>query len=286
MNPPDLACIVAATDLSDNATPAVRRAADLARSHGSALHIVHVVDPAVDDFPVDQTLEVLQHQTLDLEPTATLAAREGHPFVEIARYATEVNAALVVVGARGRHSVLERVLGTTAERVVRHGHRPVLVVRSVPRSPMYERVLVGIDLSDPSVQALRFARRAFPDAHITAINVCVVIGERRLRMSGATDEDLEALRLSAVSSSTVALETWLEQHHLDVDDRRVVAGWPTHDLLVLADAFDLTVVASKGMSGIGYVLLGSVAQQVLREGTRDVLVVHADTSDLQAPSQS
>jgi nucleotide-binding universal stress UspA family protein len=46
------------------------------------------------------------------------------------------------------------------------------------------------------------------------------------------------------------------------------------------DGYDLVVVASRGMSGIHYVLLGSVAQRVLRDASGDVLIVRSGSLPL------
>jgi nucleotide-binding universal stress UspA family protein len=43
-------------------------------------------------------------------------------------YATEADAAMIVTGTRGRSRAVAAVLGSTAEGIVRHAHRPVLVV--------------------------------------------------------------------------------------------------------------------------------------------------------------
>jgi nucleotide-binding universal stress UspA family protein len=61
-----------------------------------------------------------------LEVTSTL--RPGHPAEEIVRHAESTGANLIVVGHRG-HVLHGFPLGSTAARVTRHAHCPVLVVR-------------------------------------------------------------------------------------------------------------------------------------------------------------
>ncbi|HXV50076.1 MAG TPA: universal stress protein, partial [Candidatus Binatia bacterium] len=55
------------------------------------------------------------------------------------------------------------LLGTTAERVVRKGDRPVLVVKRAADAP-YRRVVVGVDFSEDSRYALELALRLAPQA--------------------------------------------------------------------------------------------------------------------------
>lgn len=286
MTSPTLGCVLAATDLSRNATSALERAAHLARAHDSQLHVVHIVDPTTEDFDVDEARQLLEHQTAGLSPAPTLDVRNGKPFVEIVDYARDTNSDLIVVGARGWHSLTERMIGTTAERVVRYGDRPVLVVRSEPRSASYRRVLVGVDRSDACAEALRFTRSTFPDAEITAANICVVVGERRLLMSGASEDSINQLRQTVTEEAETTLDAWFAAHALDANTRQVIPGWPASDLVTLAerDGYDLVVVASQGMTGIRYVLLGSVAQRVLRDAEGDVLIIRSGstTPDLAA----
>jgi nucleotide-binding universal stress UspA family protein len=52
----------------------------------------------------------------------------GHPATLINAYAEEQRADLIVIGARGTSAVSRFLLGSVAERVVRHAHVPVLTV--------------------------------------------------------------------------------------------------------------------------------------------------------------
>lgn len=54
--------------------------------------------------------------------------RVGSPWRAICDAATEANVDLIVVGSQG-HGTIDRILGTTASRVVNHADRNVLVVR-------------------------------------------------------------------------------------------------------------------------------------------------------------
>jgi nucleotide-binding universal stress UspA family protein len=56
-------------------------------------------------------------------------ARIGHPAEQILKLAAEANADVILVGTHGRRGVKRWLLGSVAERVVRHAGCPVLVVR-------------------------------------------------------------------------------------------------------------------------------------------------------------
>jgi len=71
----------------------------------------------------------------------------GEAFVEIIRRSRSLGAELIVIGRHGRRPVRDMFIGTTAERVIRKGDVPVLVVNRKPRSP-YRRPLIATDLED------------------------------------------------------------------------------------------------------------------------------------------
>ena len=57
-----------------------------------------------------------------------LIRRDGAPWRAIVEYAAEADAAMIVTGTRGRSRAVAAVLGSTAEGILRHAHRPVMVV--------------------------------------------------------------------------------------------------------------------------------------------------------------
>lgn len=270
--------LLVATDLSTGSARAIVRSDSLAQSSGCRLHAVCVTDPTVG--AVETTQSLLQQQLEDLGVRATPEVRVGTPFVEIIRAAREVEAELIVVGAQGTHSTIQRILGTTAERVVRKGDRPVLIVRAEPTSATYRRVLVGTDLSPGAVEAFRFARSAFPGAKVSAGYVCTVVGEHMLALHGVPDDQIEEMRRTVLKDGQVALGEWLAQHQLHADACLTVSGDPAGELMSLAERQhdDLLIVGSHGLTGPRYLLLGSVAQRVMRNAAADVLVVRSGSS--------
>lgn len=128
--------ILVATDGSTSAERAIDQALDLAKTFGAELYGISVIDTrrygdsmlsdseqVLGDLEehADELLEDVRSRA-DLDVTTEL--REGRPHVEIAEYATEIDADLIVLGNRGMGSGEE--IGSTAERVVRNVARPVL----------------------------------------------------------------------------------------------------------------------------------------------------------------
>ncbi len=135
------ATILVPTDFSYAADRALHYAVQLARRQRAQVALLHVVAPAAipSRFLTSVRTDLPQLAELSREHLARLARRmgirprraavkTGQAAEEILRYADELGADLIVIGARG-HSKLDRLLiGTTAERVVRHARCPVLVV--------------------------------------------------------------------------------------------------------------------------------------------------------------
>ncbi len=62
-------------------------------------------------------------------PDAERQVAMGDPGTEIALFAREVGATVLVVGSRGRGGIKRALLGSVSDRLVRHASCPVLVVR-------------------------------------------------------------------------------------------------------------------------------------------------------------
>ncbi|HEX9625775.1 MAG TPA: universal stress protein [Acidiferrobacterales bacterium] len=294
--------ILAASDLSERADHALARAARLAGEHGAALTALSVVEPqapgGAEDWlwpqgalPADLEAQVLAETRAQLAARpgalgARVVVRAGKPFVEIIQEARADGAELIALGAHGGHYLQDLLLGTTAERVVRKSDRPVLVVKREPHSG-YARVLVPLDFSEPAREALALAARAAPQARFTLLHAYDIWYEGRLRTGGMTDEAIAQLHRDYAQQARGRMRTLARDAGLDVDDADCLVrhGYPP-TVIVQAlrerDA-DLAVLGSHGRSGLRYVLLGSVAEHVLRESPCDVLVVHPKIAGFELP---
>jgi K+-sensing histidine kinase KdpD len=84
--------------------------------------------------------------------------REGDPAEEILTYAEEIGADAIVAGTHGRSGVERRLIGSVAERLVRHADCPVMTIR-LPETD------VTVDDAD---HAAELAEQALADAGYTA----------------------------------------------------------------------------------------------------------------------
>jgi nucleotide-binding universal stress UspA family protein len=140
--------ILAPTDFSDNALPAVRYAVELADKFAAELVLLHVVQDlalvlpdAVMATPVVSP-DLAQLVTAARTGLANLIAAEklgrlnpkvevriGAPAGEIVDAADELKCDLICVSTHGRTGLAHLLLGSVAEKIVRHAPCPVLTVR-------------------------------------------------------------------------------------------------------------------------------------------------------------
>src|SRR4030065_554876 len=285
-----LAHILAARDLSPPADLVLARAAQLAAQHGAALKVLHVVDHVLGaDRPPDNILKLAfgtpgeVETTLKREAVATLTAmlaalpraaprraavgaRIGTPFLDIIVQARAAGAGLVVLGAHGRGELKDWLLGTTTERVVRKGDRPVLVVKRPPEGP-YRHVLVAVDFSDTSRRALALAAHLAPRAHLTLLHAHESWYEARL--TDMSEEERRHLRQEHEQSVRAQMAALAQETGLDTNRFTLLVRYgypPTAIVKTIADQHaDLVAVGTHGLGGLRYVLLGSLAEHVLRE---------------------
>ncbi len=145
-------------------------------------------------------------------------------------------------------------------------------------------ILVPIDFSAPSRQALDTAR-ALAQQFGAALHVLHVLEEPSYPgFYGAGAVTLYGEVPDLKKRAEEAMADWLADSPIDVT-AAVVKGKAKHDILDYAHehAVDLIVIASKGLSGVERVLLGSVAQHIVREAPCPVFVVRGEDA-VEEPS--
>ncbi len=134
--------ICCAVDLSDASRLALVESADLARRSGGELTLLHVhvppqaVAPLVFEEAQDDAERTFESWRKQAERLAGRPVRSilavGDPATEVLRYVHEAAPDLLVTGSHGRTGLARMMLGSVAERLVRHATCPVLVVRPQP----------------------------------------------------------------------------------------------------------------------------------------------------------
>jgi nucleotide-binding universal stress UspA family protein len=140
---------------------------------------------------------------------------------------------------------------------------------------MNERILLPYDGSSPSKKALEYALETFPDADLTALYV--VPAPRGYWASIEEPEDripqAEKAKKHGQELLDGAAETASAQGR-EIETELIV-GEPEHVIAghAASGEYDSIVIGSHGRSGVSRVLLGSVAEKVVRRSPTPVVVV-------------
>jgi universal stress protein E len=279
--------ILVATDLSERSRRALRRGLSLARQFGSELTILHVTDSDRPERLVEEErrgAEMAVRELVEkvgvqgLASAPSVIARVGDPFKVIVDEADRLKADLVVMGAHRKRLLGEVFTGTTVERVMRLGRQPVLMVNLDGEAP-YGNVLAAVDLSQASAHALRTAQTLglLDPAAAAAVHGFLPPGEALLYYAGFDRERVEEHVTASTSEARAALNSFLRDNGVgDLTNVLLIEkGGPFEaiDSAVKQIQPDLLIIGTRGHSGLGRLLLGSVADQVLRQIECDVLAV-------------
>jgi len=281
-------------DLSPLSDRVVGRASSLPIAAGGTVTLLHVVPqslPARARRQAEKDARTAlageaRHTSKALGPEVAVAhdVRFGAPAAEIADHAARVKADLIVMGRGVGRPMRDSFLGSTAERVIRQGHRPTLVVRLPARAP-YRRPMLGLDLDDAAGAVLAMLFRVIPPprprvavvhahdapylgmAHAALSTEEIEEEEHRLRPT-VTAQLARILAGSRPAPRAAADDEPAFQTHVRFGDPRSVIKAAVKQL-----APDLLVLGTRGHSGLSQVFLGTVAGEILRDVRCDVLVV-------------
>jgi nucleotide-binding universal stress UspA family protein len=202
----------------------------------------------------------------------------GVPAQEIAKTADEVDASLVLMGARGIGLFREMFLGSTTADVMRHSQRPLLIVRFklVKKlgkimcervcQDLLSRILFATDFSEPSLRAIALLKRLKEYGARQIVLVHVI--DR-----GETKEEARTLREAAEKE----LKGMKDEYRAEGWQVKTVTaeGVASKKIMSLAktENASLIVVGARGRGLIERLLVGSTAENIARRADRPVLVL-------------
>lgn len=281
-------------DLSPASDRVVGRVARLPLAEEARLTLLHVVPKSLP--PRDQRrAEADAKKALVAEATSLARnlpkganiepiVKVGTPAVEIAKRAATLKAELIVMGRGGGRALRDVFLGSTAERVIRRGQLPVLVVRLSPRGP-YRRPALALDLDQAAHAVLDLLLRIVPPPRpsVEVIHAYDIPYQGMIYPSLSeedADEYRDDYRDKALREIGKLLATSLTQAKVAPMD---APSWRTHvrygsprtviEKAVKKGESDLLVLGTHGHTGVAHAFLGTIAGEVLREVACDVLVV-------------
>src|SRR5512132_454712 len=296
--------IIVPIDFSKMSVQAIQIAKQLARRFGASIHLAHVrhlnyatdfVTPAPPIVPFSfMTYEQVGEQTA-LKELKKMASECGvssakcdvlsgaPPFDEICRLAQTVPADLVVMPTHGRTGLKHVFLGSTAERIVQHSSCPVLVTRGNPLQAnngsrfRIKTILVPVDFSSCSREGLRYAIAFANEFGAKIILVHATYLGYVYSSEGTAIYDIPGLQKAARKTAERKMRELVRSVNFGAVkfETAFTDGSPVIDICAFAKNHDvdLIITSTHGFTGFTHVLIGSIAEQVVRHATCSVLVV-------------
>jgi nucleotide-binding universal stress UspA family protein len=296
--------ILCPIDFSKGSDYALNYANRLAQITDAEVHCVHVINPApyggvmegvyVSSGSVEASFErIEEHARKNFEKTlhryelmhlqALGHFIHGDPAKEIVNLADEIQADYIVLTTHGRTGFDSWVFGSTAEKIVRLSHVPVITLKhpegdlGTDEPPLaFKRVLCPLDFSDFSKQGLETARALCKQFEATLV------------LAHAVDTRLEYPMLEP-GVGMVDSQHWerdakayLKDVADGIDDvfteEVVVTGNPYKALVQVMhdDDIDLVIITTHGYRGLSHILLGSNAERIVRLAPCPVMTIHPD----------
>jgi len=292
--------ILVARDFSSVSDRALRHALDLAARTGATLHLLHAevlheVENRTSDRPspaddVDAFRDRLKEvgdaapDALDAVSVVAVSRRDVSPGPALLNYANDEDVDLIAMGTHGRRGASRILLGSVAEEVVRRARQPVLTVRGEKKAPTptpgsMNRILVPVDFSDYSREALRYAHEwaQLYGAQIDVLHVVVedlhpafYVGGVKSIYDVAPDlDDRVKTKLGEFVEGVLGSAGDVEAHVRTGSAPSAITEF------VEDNEVDLVSLSTHGRTGMERFFLGSVAEKVVRHVTCPVLTVKA-----------
>ncbi len=285
--------ILLPTDFSPDSQKVLGYVKDI---HGAReVILLHVVDathpsrrgwdhgPAIENAKIllEETRQALEKEGLkagaEIE-TIVNTITQGNVPLTILEKAETGNVSLIMMGARGKNTIQDILLGSVSASVIRHARTPVLLMRFPTGSRSYEarrhlfsRVLVPVDFSAPAAKVLSILKGIPETGQVILLHV-VDKGESETEIQDrvrSAREQLDVLRKD-LAGSGIATEALVH------------VGYPPDEINATAERSDVTLILISPQ-GEGWVrelrtlFIGSTTSAVIRRAHRAVLIAAGET---------
>jgi len=276
--------ILVPTDFSEQAENALEVAYHIAKKANSELTLLHVIeDTTVTSvhYTADMELSNMENKLFmvrmvekakrdisalndkygDIEIKTQI--RIGNPYHNIKDYISESEVDFIVMGTKGSTGLEEFLIGSNAEKVVRHAKCPVLTIHKKAEKFDFKDIVyaTGLELKDEyCIRILKQIQDAYgAKIHLVRVN---------------TPNNFESDRTSLPALKKVAEKCGLSNYDVHVFNE----ASEEEGIIYFAEYIkaDMIAMATHGRTGLAHLLTGSIAEDVVNHAKRPVLTYVID----------
>ncbi len=281
-----------AVDGSEHALAAVRWIAQIAAA-GASLRctLLNVRRPIISGAVAPASIapdernrgaaDILEHASAILRPTGLRFAIEEQmddAAAAVVARAQVLGCDAIVIGRRGLGVLRSVLLGSVSAEVVRQSGVPVIIVSpmtaGLPVVPL--RLLVAVDGSESAMRAAAFASRlaasAAGEVHFLYVEPALTVAGSILGSREKVIEHWSGRQAEKVLAGASGL---LDRSRVTCAEHVAASDEPQSAIMKAARDYSCSIIAmgTRGLGPVTGLLLGSVAQSVLKQAHREVAAV-------------
>lgn len=270
--------IIVPIDFSEHSEYALKTAAKLAKKNNAellALHMLEMSDiilsasdglqnqKAVFFFKLaEQKFEDFLKKDYLKDIKVTPIVKHFKVFSEVNDVAKKHDADLIVMGSHGTSGVMEFIVGSNTERVVRNADVPVLVVKNNVSQINFEVITFACDFSEECIQAYIKAVNMFSKTGSKMYFVYVNLPNDRFKSS----IEIERRVVNFFTKADGNLDRMSDVHY--VSDYTIEDGVLNFSNKIGAD---LIAIPTHGKKGLAHFFEGSIGEDVANHSTLPVM---------------
>lgn len=279
-----VAKILVPVDFSEFSERAVAYALDLAEKYAAHITLVHAMVLHYEDIEETQQfeeyeklLEIREERTqqqlrkhnqqadkqgisIDYKTLRGISAADA-----LLEFINDSDYDLVIIGTHGRTGVKRWLYGSVTEKVVQHSTVPVLTIHSDWEKLSIEKILVPVDFSDYSKKAAEAAREFARQFNARLVFLHVIVQEVHPAYYATSYDSLFIIdpHLQARSIKNLKDFTGGEIKNAEYVTRE---GRAYKEIVEYAkeSECDLILMATRGLTGLEHLLIGSNTERVVR----------------------
>ncbi|WP_295831379.1 universal stress protein [uncultured Winogradskyella sp.] len=270
--------IIVPIDFSEHSEYALETAASIAKKHNSELIVLHMLELSNAVYTASRSsigeeavfyLKLAEQKMSKFLDRPFLEGLEITPvikhfkvFKEINEIVDEQQIDLIVMGSHGASGVKEVIIGSNAEKVVRHSTIPVLIVKQNPILVEFNTAIFASDFSKEVIEAYLKAKTVFDKLDATMNLIYINTPDTSFKSS----VEIDRLVSSFLKKADGNLESLPDVHV--VSDYSVEQGILNFSKNIGAD---LIGVATHGRKGLSHFFEGSISEDIANHSTLPVM---------------